>query len=111
MKLLPLHFTVTPTAGKVSVKLKNNTNARISYQAIGYTEPRSLAVGEEIVLQNLPTPVTITAVREDRGVLEIIIPVSGSETEMLAVSLDETTNFNDNQGVLRIQRNGQVFLN
>ncbi|NJR24249.1 MAG: hypothetical protein HC786_19885 [Richelia sp. CSU_2_1] len=102
--------TVTPTAGKVSVKLKNNTNARISYQAIGHTEPRMLAGGEEVLLQNLPTPVTVTAVREDRGLLEIIA-VSGSETEMLAVSLDETTNFNDNQGVLRIQQNGQVFLN
>jgi hypothetical protein len=29
---------------------------------------------------------------------------------MLAVSLDETTNFDDNQGVLRIQKDGQVFF-
>jgi hypothetical protein len=102
--------TVTPTAGQVSVKLKNNTNARISYQAIGHTEPRSLAGGEEVLLQNLPAPVTVTLVREDGGLLKVI-PVSGSETEMLAVSLDETTNLEDKQGVLRIQRDGRVFLN
>ena len=30
---------------------------------------------------------------------------------MLAVSLDETTNFDDNQGVLRIQKDGQAFFN
>jgi hypothetical protein len=102
--------TVTPMAGQVSVKLKNDTNTRISYQAIGHTEPRILAGGEEIVLQNLPTPVTVTMVREDGGLLEVI-PMSSSETEMLAISLNEKTNFDENQGALRIQSDGQVFLN
>ncbi|MGI8504447.1 MAG: hypothetical protein ACR2LR_25445, partial [Hassallia sp.] len=101
--------TVTPTAGKVDVKLKNDTNAGISYQAIGYTEPRFLAGGQEIVLRGLPTPVTITLVRPDRGLIKVV-PVSTSEGT-LSVSLDETTNFDNNQGVLRIQRDGQVFLN
>jgi hypothetical protein len=34
-----------------------------------------------------------------------------SETGMVAASRDETTNFDENQGVLRIQPDGQVFLN
>ncbi|GET41557.1 hypothetical protein [Microseira wollei] len=101
---------VTPMAGQVSVKLKNDTNAPISYQAIGHTEPRTLAGGEEIVLQNLPTPVTVTMVREDGGLLEVI-PMSSSATGMLAISLNEKTDFDDNQGALRIQTDGQVFLN
>lgn len=101
--------TVAPTAGTVDVKLKNDTNAGISYQAIGYTQPRFLAGGQEFVLRGLPTPVTITLVRQDRGLLKVM-PMSTSEG-MLSVSLDETTNFDDNQGVLRIQRDGQVFLN
>jgi len=101
--------TVAPTAGKIDVKLKNDTNAGISYQAIGYTQPRFLAGGQEFVLRGLPTPVTITLVRQDRGLLKVM-PMSTSEG-MLSVSLDETTNFDDNQGVLRIQRDGQVFLN
>jgi hypothetical protein len=101
--------TVTPTAGTVDVKLKNNTNAGISYQAIGHTQPRFLVGGQEFVMRDLPTPITITVVREDGGLLQVM-PMSTSEGT-LSVSLDETTNFDNNQGVLRIQRDGQVFLN
>ncbi|MGB7892894.1 MAG: hypothetical protein WCF82_13470 [Microcoleus sp.] len=102
--------TVAPMAGEVSVKLTNSTNTPISYQAIGHTESRMLGRGAEIVLQNLPTPVTVTMVRVDGGLLKVI-PMSSSEKGMLAVSIDETSNFDGNQGVLRIQPDGQVFLN
>ena len=101
---------VTPMDGKVDVKLKNNTNAPISYQALGYTERRFLPGTEEIVLLDLPTPVTITTVRQDRGLVDVI-PVSNSQPEMLEISLNESKILDDNQGVLRIQRDGQVFLN
>ena len=101
--------TVMPMNGMVSVKLKNNTNARISYEAIGHTQRRFLAGGEEIVLQ-IPTPVTVTMVRQDEGLLDVV-PVSTSDTGMLELSLDEARNLDDNQGALRIQRDGQVFLN
>ncbi|MBD2744938.1 hypothetical protein [Coleofasciculus sp. FACHB-1120] len=102
--------TVMPMDGKVHVKLKNNTNAIVSYEAIGHTQRRFLADGEEIVLQDLPTPVTITTVRQDKGLLDVI-PVSTSQGGMLEVSLDESTKLDDNLGALRIQRDGQVFLN
>jgi hypothetical protein len=101
--------TITPAIGKVSVRLKNDTNTYITYQAIGHTETRILPGGQEYLLENLPTPVTITLVREDDGLLQVL-PVSSSEGT-LVVTLDETTNFDDNQGVLRIQEDGQVFLN
>jgi hypothetical protein len=99
--------TIIP-ASLVDVRLKNNTNARITYQAIGHTEPRIISGGQEYLLQNLPTPVTITLIREDGGLLRV---VPTSSEEKLTVLLDETTNFDDNQGVLRIQKDGQVFLN
>lgn len=102
--------TVTPMDGKVDVKLKNNTNAFISYQAVGHTERRFLVAGEEIILQDLPTPVTITTVRQDKGLLHVV-PTSTSEAGMLEVSLDESKNLDDNLGALRIQRDGKVFLN
>ncbi len=101
--------TVRTIEGLVDVTLKNETNAIITYQAIGHTEPRILAGGAEVVLQNLPTPITVTLVRDDGGLLKII-PRS-TAVGMLAVSLDETLNFDSNQGVLRIQRDGEVFLN
>jgi hypothetical protein len=77
---------------------------------MAHTQPRILAGGEEIVLQDIPTPVTITAVREDGGLLKFT-PVTTTESGVLAVSMDEETRLDDNQGVLRIQRDGQVFLN
>jgi hypothetical protein len=101
---------ITPTTGTVDVRLRNNTNARVSYQAIGHTEPRLLAGREEIVLQGLPTPVTITMIREDGGLLQVQ-PTSTSEEGILTVLLDETTNINNSRSALRIQKDGQVFLN
>jgi len=94
--------TVIPMAGEAIVKLTNSTNAPISYQAVGHTKSRMLAGKAEIVLQNLPTSFTVTMVREDGGLLKVK-PLSSSETGMVAVSRDETTNFDENQGVLRIQ--------
>lgn len=102
--------TVIPTSGTIDVKLTNQTNTLVTYEAISHTQRRFLSAGEEIVLRNLPTPVTITMVRQDNGFLEIM-PVSTSEPGVLEVSLDEETSFDDNQGVLRIQGNGQVLLN
>ncbi len=102
--------TVKPMMGKVSVMLKNDTNARISYQAVTHTQVRYLEGGEEVTLRDIPTPVTITMVREDKGLLRVM-PMSTEEDGMLTVTLDEETNFDNNQGVLRIQEDGQVFLN
>ncbi|MBO3461585.1 hypothetical protein G7B40_024585 [Aetokthonos hydrillicola Thurmond2011] len=102
--------SVTPMAGEVNVRLKNDTNARVSYQAIGYTAPRILTGGQTIVLRNLPTPVTITMVRKDGGFIKVT-PMYANNPGTLAVSLNEKTAPDNNQGVLRIQRDGQVFLN
>lgn len=101
---------ITPTNGTVDVRLKNNTNAVVSYQAIGHTDRRYMLGGEEIMLQNLPTPITITAVRQDEGLLQIM-PISVDETGHLEVSFEEETTLDSNQGVLRIQEDGQVFVN
>ena len=101
---------VMPMEGKVNVKLKNNTNAVISYEALGSTQRRFLRGGEKTVLRNLPTPVTVTLVRQDKGLLKVI-PISNSQPGMLQVSLDEAKHLSDSQGVLRIQKDGEVFLN
>lgn len=102
---------VMPMNGAVSVKLKNNTNAIVTYEAVGFTQRRVLPGGGEIVLRNLPVPVTVTFTRQDDGFVEVV-PVSVSEDGVLEVGLDEDANPRDsNQGVLRIQKDGQVFLN
>lgn len=101
--------TVMPMAGSVDVRLKNNTNALVTYEAIGQTRRRSLPGGEEVVLRNLPVPVTITTVRQDNSLVNVV-SVSSQE-RLLEVSLNESKDLDDNAGALRIQKDGQVFLN
>lgn len=95
--------------GKVSVTLKNDTNTPISYHVVSHTQTRILPLREEVVLREIPTPATITLVREDGGFLNVE-PVA-TEDGMLTVSLDEKKKPDNNQGVIRIQSDGQVFLN
>lgn len=102
---------VMPMNGNVDVKVKNNTNDVVTYQAIGQTSRRILPGGQETLLRNLPTPVTVTFVQQDDGFVRVM-PMSVSKDGVLEVALDEDANPRDsNQGVLRIQRDGQVFLN
>lgn len=101
---------VMPMDGNVDVKVKNNTNAIVTYEAIGHTPRRVLQGGEETVLR-LPLPVTVTFVRQDNGFVKVM-PMSASKKGMLEVGLNEKANpVDNNQGVLRIQKDGKVFLN
>ena len=96
--------------GKFNVKLKNDTNVPILYQVIEHTQKRVISGQEEITLQDLPTPVTITIRRSDGGFLKITPESNTSEEGVLSLSLDESKKFN-NQGALRIKQDGQVLLN
>lgn len=101
---------VMPMDGQVSVLLKNNTNALITYEAVGHTQRRYLEGGAETMLQGLPLPLTLTMVRQDDGFIEVV-PVA-SESGMLEISLDEEQEpLDENQGVVRIQEDGKVFVN
>ena len=100
---------VQPMDGQVSIMLKNNTNAVMTYEVVGQTGRRFLDGRTEVSLQNIPLPATITVVRQDEGLVKIA-PMS-PESGMLEIMLDEDTAFNDTQGVLRIQEDGQVFIN
>lgn len=102
--------TVTLIGGKVSVKLKNTTNTAITYEAIEYTERRTLAAKKEVVLKDLPTPVTLTLVRPDNGFIQIAAK-SATNSGLLEVSLSEGRTLNDQQSAIRIQQSGKVFVN
>ena len=102
--------TVTPINGKVSVKLKNTTNTAITYEAIEYTERRTLAAKAEVVLKDLPAPVTITLVRPDNGFIQIAA-TSTANSGLLEVSLSEAQALNEQQSAIRIQKSGSVLVN
>ena len=105
--------TVMPTEGTIDIKLKNNTNAAIDYQAIGYTENQTLEGGEEHTMINLPVPVVIRSARQDDGFIKILPLTNEDKNGMLEVSLDEDPDYYDdnNLGVIRIEEDGGVYLN
>jgi hypothetical protein len=100
---------VSPTDGKVSVLLLNQTNAPIVYQAIGDTQQRILPGRSQVRLQNLTTPANVTFYRQDRGLLMVSPQISPQG--VLKVTLQETTDFAMDRTALRIEKNGAVYLN
>ncbi|NJR49668.1 MAG: hypothetical protein HC780_08905 [Leptolyngbyaceae cyanobacterium CSU_1_3] len=102
---------VLPSNGTINVSLKNDTNVIVTYEAVQYTQRRALRPGETVVLRNVPVPVTVTFVRQDNGFVEVL-PVASSERGLLSLELEEDTQpLDSNQGTIRVQRDGQVFLN
>ncbi|ACB53522.1 hypothetical protein cce_4174 [Crocosphaera subtropica ATCC 51142] len=104
----PITFVNPTSQGTVDIKIDNDTNALVTYQVLGHTDERWLEGREEIMLEDVPTPVTVTMIREDNGLLEFM--TSGSDSDYLHVTLNEDPTFDDIQGVLRIQPSGEVFL-
>ncbi len=103
--------TVVPMDGTVEVRVKNNTNAIVNYEVVGHTPRRLLPGKQETVLQKLPLPVTVTFGREDKGFVKVMPSSTTDKQGVLEVALDEDPNLDNNQGVVRIQEDGQVFLN
>ena len=102
--------TVALTNGNVNVRLVNETGAEVTYQVIGDTDERSLTGKSDVVLQGLRAPVTVTFQRKDGGLLTVNAQPS-SETGLLEVKLDETTDLSQDTKAMRIQNNGSVYLN
>jgi len=90
-----------PMNGKVDVRVKNNTNAPVSYGAIGYTQRRFLPGGEETVQTCHACNCNLVRIRASRCNSH---PQQGS---IVRVSLDESKNLDDNQGAEF--KDGQVF--
>ncbi len=102
--------TVSPTNGRVNVRLENKTNAPIVYQVIGDTQLRTLAGRSEVMLQGLRTPANVAFYRQDRGLL-MVTPQTSSQNGMLNLTLQETTDFAMDRTSMRIENNGAVYLN
>jgi hypothetical protein len=100
--------TVSIQAGRVNVQLKNTTNTQITYQVVGDTSQRALVAKTDVVLQDLPTPVTITLLRPDAGFVRVTM-MENSESGVLILMLDEATGLSNSQTSVRIQNNGNVL--
>lgn len=100
---------VTPVDGKINIKLINATKAAVNYQVIGDTNQRTLTGDSDVTLQDITTPVTVTLVREDGGLLKVS-PLAAS-AGLLEVTLDVTTSLDESDSTMRVQQSGIVLLN
>ncbi len=100
--------TVQLQASRVNVQLKNTTNTQITYQVIGHTPQRNLVAKTDIVLRDVPTPVTITFLRPDSGFVRVTM-AENSGSGALVLTLDEATGLSNSQTSVRIQSNGNVL--
>lgn len=97
-----------PVDDQLSVELMNDTGALMTYEVIGDTTRRELMAGESAMLQGISLPTTITLVRQDEGLIEVMTDVS--EAGVLKVMVTPDATLDDTQGVMRIQEDGQVFV-
>jgi hypothetical protein len=101
--------TVTPQSGQINMRLRNTMQTMLTYQALGETSPRSLGGGEEILLQNLPLPMTLTLNRTDGGLVKVV-PMSNQKEGVLGISITEASGLSDSQLNLLVQSEGQVYV-
>ena len=99
--------TIPKTEAEIAVVIKNNTNAAVDYQAIGFTENQTLEGGEEQTMQGLPVPVVIRAARQDDGFVTTEPAIN--DDGVLEVTIDEAGE--RNLGVVRIESDGGVYIN
>ena len=100
---------VSPVDSQLAISLVNDTGTTVTYELVGDTQRRMLMMGESAMLQGVSLPATITVTREDNGLLDVM--ASSSEAGMLEVLLMPEASLDDTQGVIRIQEDGQVFVN
>lgn len=101
---------VTLAGDRVNVLLTNNTNAAISYQAIGDTQVRTLPGRGTVTLRGLRVPTTLTLRRQDFGLLQVTPKQSEKSPGTIEVTLDATTNFATDGITMQVDRNGLVFF-
>lgn len=100
--------------GKVTVRLVNFTNAKISFEAIGVTGDRVLSgvLNEPdrstSVLELLPTPSNLVFYRADRGFL-LVRPTVTPQGELELV-LTATSDINQDVNYVNVTERGEVYL-
>lgn len=98
----PQSATVVTVEGKASVRLINQTNATIVYEAIGHTDKRILPRKSHVTLKDLPAPITLTFRRFDRGLLAPQPQIS-SAAGLLEVTLNEAADLGADRIAMKIE--------
>ena len=114
---VPPVVTVPVPRSLTTVRLVNQTAAPITYEALGDTQSRLLMAGDEVTLQNLNTPATLTFFYDDipkdrqtgEGLLQAALGVD-EDTGTLDVVISPTTALDADVSNITIEANGNVFV-
>ncbi len=98
---------VTPADGSISIRLVNTIGAPITYEVVTDTEQRSLPANSDVLLQNLPLPVSIFLYRPDTG---LIRPTAAATPGQLELTLGATVDFSENVRSIELDRSGYLFF-
>lgn len=115
--VLPPVTTIPIQQEEVTVRLVNETAAAITYEALGDTQPRTLTADNEVTLQNLNTPASLTFFYQDipkdrqvgEGLLQAVLGVN-SDTGMLDIVIRPTTSLDADVSNITIEPGGDVFM-
>ncbi|MEA5466253.1 hypothetical protein [Leptothoe sp. PORK10 BA2] len=110
--------TRVPVSQSVAtLNLVNQTAHSITYEALGDTQPRILTAGDEITLQNLNTPATLTFFYENipkdrqtgEGLLQAALSLENTNG-ILTIVIRPTTDLDADVSNITIESNGNVSV-
>lgn len=113
----PPMMTIPIQQEEITVRLVNQTTASITYEALGDTQPRILTAGNEVTLQNLNTPASLTFFYQDipkdrqigEGLLQAALGVN-NDTGILDIVIRPTTSLDADVSNITIEPSGNVFV-
>jgi hypothetical protein len=101
--------TLGTVSGPVNVVVQNDSQADITYQVIGDTEPRDLAGGEEAELTGLQVPITLSFYRNGGGLINPSVEVS-PDSDRIHLHLNTADTLDNDRGVMVVEESGNIYL-
>lgn len=113
----PRVITLPAVSEGITVRLENQTPEAITYEVLGDTQPRVLASGDDVMLQDLNIPATLTFfyadIQKDRqtgeGLLKATLGVD-DVSGTLDILVTPTTLLGEDVSNITIEPNGDVFV-
>lgn len=113
----PPIMTIPIVDASITVHLENQATASITYEALGDTQPRVLIPGDEVTLQNLNIPTTLTFfykdIQKDRrageGLLKATLNIDDT-TGAIDILVEPTSRLGADVSNITIEPNGDVFV-
>ncbi|MEO0349944.1 MAG: hypothetical protein AAF282_07845 [Cyanobacteria bacterium P01_A01_bin.15] len=110
-------ITVPVAPEGVTVRLVNQTDEPVTYEALGDTQSRLLSSGDDVILRALNTPATLTFFYQDiqkdpqtgTGLLQTELSLNEA-TGVLDVTIRPTNSLDADVSNITVEPNGDIFM-